>query len=93
MTPRQDLANEVISAGLRALAVKRHLDTGGTNDEMRELNEAVEWLREFVEGNKPPATPVIVPQPPVSPAPPVKTQTDEPPMWDDDSEYPIFEAH
>jgi hypothetical protein len=86
MTPRQDLANEVISAGLRTLALKRHPDVeGGSNDAMRELNETVVWLRGFVDGKssaKPPE--VIVPQPPVTPRP-------DPSMWEDDN--PIFTAH
>jgi len=84
---RQELANEVISAGLRVLALKRHPDVeGGSNDAMRELNEAVEWLRDFVDGKSsvtPPA--IIVPQPPAKPRPDAS-------MWDEDLN-PIFTAH
>lgn len=86
MNSRQNLANEVIGAGLRALAVRRHPDVeGGSNDAMRELNEAVEWLREFVAGKSSvPPPPVIVPQPPAKPRP-------DPSRWEDDN--PIFTAH
>ena len=71
MTPRQKIANEIVSAGLRALALKRHPDVeGGSNDAMRELNEAVEWLREFVDGKSAVTPPkIIVPQPPAKPRP------------------------
>lgn len=86
MTPRQKVANEIVSAGLRALALKRHPDVeGGSNDAMRELNEAVEWLREFVDGKSAVTPPtIVVPQPPAKPRP-------DPSMWEDDN--PIFAAH
>ncbi len=46
------IANEVIDAGLRSLALKKHPDHGGTQEEMQALNAAVAWLRLVVEKEK-----------------------------------------
>jgi len=49
--PSHVLAHEIIATGLRALALKRHPDVeGGSNDAMRDLNAAVEWLRRLIHG-------------------------------------------
>jgi hypothetical protein len=41
-------ARELISAGLRALALKRHPDHGGSQEGMQRLNAAAEWLKLLV---------------------------------------------
>lgn len=43
-------AQAIISAGYRVLAAKVHPDMGGTNEAMRNLNLAAEWLRKVVGG-------------------------------------------
>src|SRR5262249_2822674 len=40
------VAQELISVGFRALALKLHPDHGGTHAEMTKLNAARDWLRE-----------------------------------------------
>lgn len=45
-----NLVEEVLSAGVRALARKRHPDAGGSNERMAAVNAAVDWIREKVRG-------------------------------------------
>lgn len=42
------VAREIISAGYRQLALKRHPDAGGSHHDMITLNAAHEWLAEQV---------------------------------------------
>jgi hypothetical protein len=44
-----DLAERIVAAGYRGLAQRLHPDAGGSNEEMRELNEAVDGLRALVQ--------------------------------------------
>lgn len=46
------MAQEIIDAGLHALALKKHPDHGGTQEDMQALNAAVAWLRLVVEKEK-----------------------------------------
>jgi hypothetical protein len=47
-------AEEVVNDGLRARALKKHPDHGGSQEEMQLLNAAVSWLRLVVEKEKKP---------------------------------------
>jgi hypothetical protein len=46
---RPELAKEIVHAGKRALALKRHPDQGGSNDAMAELNLVTEWLLRLID--------------------------------------------
>lgn len=45
-------AENIIQTGYRQLSKKLHPDTGGTHESMLELNAAVDWLRQGVEGRQ-----------------------------------------
>lgn len=44
--PHLGLANQIITAGYRALALRLHPDQGGDHDSMVALSRAREWLTE-----------------------------------------------
>ncbi len=44
--PHVGLANQIITAGYRALALRLHPDAGGDHDSMVALSRAREWLSE-----------------------------------------------
>lgn len=44
-----DIAQEIVKAGYRHLASKRHPDKGGDMRTMQDLNAATAWLRERIE--------------------------------------------
>lgn len=41
---------EIINAGYKALAMKYHPDTGGSNEQMKSLNNSVDALRKMMKG-------------------------------------------
>lgn len=41
---------EVVNAGYKTLAMKYHPDKGGTNEQMKSLNNSVECLRRMLKG-------------------------------------------
>lgn len=43
--PPRETAEEIITAGYRQVALRRHPDHGGTHDEMLAVNAAADWLR------------------------------------------------
>jgi len=43
--PDVQIADELIGAGVRALAKKYHPDIGGTNQQMQDVNATAAWLR------------------------------------------------
>jgi hypothetical protein len=45
-------ARELVSAGRKVLAAKRHPDTGGSEEEMRVLNAATQWLTLLISQNE-----------------------------------------
>lgn len=46
--PDPEVANQLISAGLRTLARQHHPDLGGSPQKMTAVNTAAEWLRRRV---------------------------------------------
>jgi len=43
------MAGEVVEAGYRSLSKKHHPDCGGEHQAMVNLNQAVDWLRDYVD--------------------------------------------
>ena len=48
--PIHKVIEELVGAGLRALARKHHPDVGGDTKKMQEINSAAEWLRRAAGG-------------------------------------------
>jgi hypothetical protein len=42
------MANEIVSIGVKKLALTKHPDVGGSNEEMQVVNQAAQWLRDQI---------------------------------------------
>jgi hypothetical protein len=51
-TPPPDVAEAVVTAGLRSLAKQNHPDVGGTHEDMLQVTAAADWLRDLLRQHR-----------------------------------------